>query len=302
MSLLVTGSLGIDTVEAPAGRAENILGGSAVYFAAAASFFGPVRFVAAAGDDLPDGFLAPLEARGNIDLTGLEIRAGASTFRWAGRYHDDVNERDTLDTQLGVLGEKGPTIPEVFRDSKFVFLANSHPALQADLLEQLANPALVVADTMNLWIDAEREALDALLPRLDGLILNDSEAKMLTGEPNVVAAGLKIADIVKTFVVVKKGEHGSLVFAEGKIVALPAYPNQIVVDPTGAGDSFAGAMMGYLASVDAFDLAALRGGCAYGTVTASLELEDFSLNKLSDIGRDDIDARYREYVDMIGNW
>lgn len=299
MSLLVTGSLGIDTIDAPAGRVENILGGSAVYFAAAASFFGPVRFVAVAGEDMPGGFLDPLKKLGNIDLSGLEIRKGSRTFRWAGRYHADVNERDTLDTQLGVLGEAGPQIPEKFRDSRYVFLANSHPALQAALLDQLAGPALVVADTMNLWIETERDALEALLGRLDGLILNDGEARQLTGEPNVVAAGMDIAGKVRGFAVVKKGEHGSLIFTDGKVWAMPAYPNRHVIDPTGAGDSFAGAFMGYLAAHGKLDRHALRRACAYGTVTASLELEDFSLNRLAAIGREDIDARMAEFIEMM---
>lgn len=299
MSLLVTGSIGIDTVIAPAGRAEDILGGSAVYFAAAASFFGPVRFVAAAGEDLPEGFLAPLERNANVDLSGLEVRKGSRTFRWTGRYHDDVNERDTLDTQLGVLGEAGPKIPQRFRDSRFVFLANSHPALQGELLDQLDGPTLVVADTMNLWIEHERAALDRLVRRLDGLVLNDGEAKLLTGRANVVTAGLELMETVRRFLVIKKGEHGSLLFTGGKVYALPAYPAHQVVDPTGAGDSFAGAMMGHLAAANAFDAVALRRALAYGTVTASLELEDFSLNRLMTVTREEIDQRYAEYVSMV---
>jgi len=298
MSVLVTGSIGIDTIVAPAGRAEDVLGGSAVYFAAAASFFTPVRFVAVAGEDMPEGFLAPLERMAGVDLAGLEVRAGSATFRWSGRYHDDVNRRDTLATQLGVLGEAGPTIPEAFRDSRYVFLANTHPALQGELLSQLTAPALVVADTMNLWIEGEAEALRALLGRIDGLVLNDTEARQLTGEANTVAAGQKVAEIVKRFVVVKKGEHGSLLFAGGRIFALPAYPATAVVDPTGAGDSFAGAMMGHLAAIDRADPEALLAGMAYGTVVASLELEGFSLDRLTAITRADIDARLAEFVTM----
>ncbi len=298
MSLLVTGSIGIDTIEAPAGRVENILGGSAVYFAAAASFFGPVGFVAVAGDDMPDEFLAPLEGMPNVDLSGLEVRAGSKTFRWAGKYHDDVNLRDTLDTQLGVLGEAGPTIPDAMRNSRYVFLANTHPALQTELLGQLRDPALVVADTMNLWIDGEPDALKALLGKIDGLVLNDGEARDLTGEPNTVIAGQEVAEMVRKFVVVKKGEHGSLLFVDGDIYALPAYPCTNVVDPTGAGDSFAGAMMGYVAAQDAIAPQTLLAGMAYGTVVASLELEAFSLDKLRQITRADIDARFAEFLAM----
>ncbi|NQU76284.1 MAG: sugar kinase [Planctomycetes bacterium] len=298
-AVLVTGSIGIDTVEAPAGRVEDVLGGSAVYFAYAASFFTDVRFVAVAGDDMPEGFLAPLQGQGNIDLKGLEIRAGSRTFRWAGRYHDDVNHRDTLQTQLGVLGEAGPVIPAPFRDSRYVFLANTHPALQAQLLGQLDEPALVVADTMDLWIESERDALEALLGRLDGLVLNDSEARQLTGESNTVVAGQKVARAVKRFVVVKKGEHGCLLLTGGEVYALPAYPCTKVVDPTGAGDSFAGAMMGHLAAVGSVEPKTLLAGMAYGAVVASLELEDFSLNKLRRISRCDIEARFRQFTQMM---
>ncbi len=299
MSVLVTGSIGIDTIEAPAGRVAEVLGGSAVYFAAAASFFAPVRFVAVAGEDMPDGFLAPLEVMGNIDTSGLEVRRGSATFRWSGRYHDDINHRDTLDVQLGVLAEAGPVIPEPLRDSPYVFLANTHPALQLELIEQLTAPRLIVADTMNLWIENEAETLAALLARVDGIILNDSEARLLTGEPNTILAADRIRQRVRRFVVVKKGEHGSILLADGRIFVLPAYPSLTVVDPTGAGDSFAGAMMGYIADADATDAATLLTGMAYGTVVASLELEDFSLDKLKHITRADIDARFAEFVGMM---
>ncbi|MFW6155097.1 MAG: PfkB family carbohydrate kinase [Planctomycetota bacterium] len=298
MSVLVTGSIGIDTIEAPAGRVDCVLGGSAVYFAAAASFFAPVRFVAVAGEDMPEGFLTPLEAMGTIDTSGLEIRRGSATFRWSGRYHDDINHRDTLDVQLGVLAEVGPTIPEPLRDSPYVFLANTHPALQLELIEQLTAPKLIVADTMNLWIENEAETLAALLSRIDGIILNDSEARLLTGETNTIIAADRIRRMVRRFVVVKKGEHGSVLLTDGKIFVLPAYPSLTVVDPTGAGDSFAGAMMGYVADADTTDAATLLTGMAYGTVVASLELEDFSLDKLKHITRADIDERFAEFVTM----
>jgi len=298
MSLLVTGSIGIDTVEAPAGKVENVLGGSSIYFAYAASFFSPVRLVGVVGDDCPPDFLAPLRANPKIDLAGLEVRPGSKTFRWHGRYHADVNDRDTVGVELNVLAERGPAIPEQFRDSRYVFLANTHPALQMQLLDQLKAPALVVADTMDLWINSQRDALLTLLRRLDGLVLNDSEAKLLTGEPNVVAAGMKVASIVKKFVVVKKGEHGSLLFTEGKVSAMPSYPTCNVIDPTGAGDSFAGAMMGHIAAVGKFDAATLRRAAAYGSVTASIELEDFSLNKLVRTSRGEIDQRMKQFEEL----
>ncbi|MFB3891286.1 MAG: PfkB family carbohydrate kinase [Phycisphaerae bacterium] len=294
----MTGSIGIDTVEAPSGKVENVLGGSSIYFAYAASFFAPVRLVGVVGDDCPKDFLKPLRDNGRIDLSGLEVRKGSKTFRWHGRYHADVNERDTVSVDLNVLAERGASIPDKFRDSRYVFLANTHPALQLELLGQLTSPALVVADTMDLWINGEREALMKLLGKLDGLVLNDSEARLMTGEPKVIAAGLRIAGMVKRFVVVKKGEHGSVLFTGGKAYPIPGYPAVKVVDPTGAGDSFAGAMMGYLAAEDKSDTPALRRAIAYGAVTASIELEDFSLNQLIRTRRADIDARMKEFEEL----
>jgi sugar/nucleoside kinase (ribokinase family) len=300
MSLLVTGSIGIDTVESPAGSAVEALGGSSIYFAQAASFFSPVRLVGVVGDDCPTDFLLPLEENPQIDMSGLEVRAGSKTFRWHGRYHDDVNERDTVHVELNVLGEAGPTIPQAFRDSRYVFLANTHPHLQRQLMDQLSDPALVVADTMDLWIRDEREGLMALMMQIDGLVLNDSEAKLLTGKPNIIEAGLAIGRMVRKFVVIKKGEHGSLLFQDGQTYPMPGYPMTRVVDPTGAGDSFAGAMMGYLASEDQTDAQTLRRAIAYGTVTASIELEDFSLNRLRATTREEIDQRLEEFRSLTG--
>jgi sugar/nucleoside kinase (ribokinase family) len=317
MSLLVTGSIGIDTVEAPAGKVENTLGGSSIYFAYAASFFSPVRLVGVVGEDCPEDFLAPLHANERIDMSGLEIRKGSKTFRWHGRYHEDVNNRDTVGVELNVLAERGATIPAEFRDSRYAFLANTHPALQMQMLDELQSPRMVVADTMDLWIRSERQTLMELIKRLDGLVLNDGEAKMLTGEANVVAAGLELMTHVRTFVVIKKGEHGSLLFTEGKVYAVPSYPTFCVIDPTGAGDSFAGAMMGYIASQDALgnagtdtdsadgtglsphDNATLRRAIAYGTVTASIGIEGFSLSKFFTTTRARIDKRMAEFEDLV---
>lgn len=299
MSLLVTGSIGIDTVEAPSGMVVDALGGSSIYFAYAASFFTPVRLVGVVGEDCPRDFLKPLHDNPRIDMAGLEIRPGSRTFRWHGRYHADVNERDTVAVELNVLAERGPTIPQQFRDSEFVFLANTHPALQEELLGQLTAPRLVVADTMDLWIRSQRDVLLRLMGRIDGLVLNDSEAKMLTGDANVVAAGIEISRIVRRFVVIKKGEHGCLMFTGGKVSALPSYPTFKVIDPTGAGDSFAGAMMGHIASNGQLDMNTLRRAIAYGTVTASIELEDFSLNRLLVTRREHIDQRMREFEELL---
>jgi len=299
MSLLVTGSIGIDTVEAPAGKVVDALGGSSVYFSYAASFFCPVRLVGVVGEDCPADFLKPLYDNPRIDMAGLEVRRGAKTFRWHGLYHRDVNERDTVGVELNVLAERGPTIPPSFRDSRYVFLANTHPALQSELLGQLTGPEMVVADTMDLWIRNEPGALMSLLGRLDGLVLNDSEAKLLTGNANVVAAGREIVRMVRRFVVVKKGEHGSLLFVGDHVGALPGFPTVNVKDPTGAGDSFAGAMMGCVASAGAADLPAIRRAAAYGTVTASFCLEDFSLNRFLTTTREEIDARMLEFRKLL---
>jgi sugar/nucleoside kinase (ribokinase family) len=299
VSLLVTGSIGIDTVEAPSGRVEDALGGSSVYFACAASFFAPVRLVGVVGDDCPAGFLRPLHENPNIDMAGLEVRRGSRTFRWHGRYHDDVNQRDTVSVDVNVLAERGPAIPESFRDSRYVFLANTHPALQMELLGQLTAPSLVVADTMDLWINGERDALTTLLKRIDGLVVNDGEARLYTGRSDVIAAGLEMCARVRQFVVVKKGEHGGLLFLCDRVYPLPGYPSRGVVDPTGAGDSFAGAMMGHLAAEDRIDDATLRRAIAYGTVAASFVIEDFSLRRFLRIDRGDIDARLEELRGML---
>ena len=300
MSLLVTGSIGIDTVESPSGKVRNALGGSSVYFSQAASFFSPVRLVGVVGDDCPPDFLQPLHDNPRIDMGGLEVRSGSKTFRWHGKYHEDVNVRDTVDVELNVLGERGTEIPEAFRDSRYVFLANTHPQLQLQLLDQLAGPELVVADTMDMWITDEREGLTALMMQIDGLVLNDSEARMLTGKTNVIDAGMAIADLVRTFVVIKKGEHGSLLFVDGKAYPMAGYPSSKVVDPTGAGDSFAGAMMGCLAAKGRVDSQTLRTAIAYGTITAAIELEDFSLRRLLATTREEIDERLEEFRALTG--
>ena len=299
MSLLVTGSIGIDTVETPAGKRDNVLGGSAVYFSYASSFFTPVRLVGVVGEDVPAGFLKPLEGR-PIDTTGLEVRAGSKTFRWHGSYVKDLNEAQTVEVDLNVLAERAPKLPAAFLDSRFVFLANTHPALQLEMLKNLKDVKLAVADTMNLWIDIERPALLNLLKHIHGLVLNDGEAKMLTGKKNLVEAAHQVLAYGEgglKFVVIKKGEHGSLL-CYGKpgglteLFTLPAFPTSAVVDPTGAGDSFAGGMMGYLATQGNFSATTLKRALAFGTVVASFTIADFTLDGLSRATRESIDGRY----------
>jgi sugar/nucleoside kinase (ribokinase family) len=298
MSLLVVGSVALDSVETPTETRENVLGGSAVYFSVAASFFSPVRLVGVVGNDWPRENTALLEAR-NIDASGLQVLPDVKTFRWRGRYHRDMNIRDTLDLQLNALERFDPELSEDFRRSQFVFLANGSPRLQMKVLEQCPGASLTVADTMDFYIRTERDALDELLRRIDGLVINDSEARMLTGEDNLVAAGQKVCAMGPRFVVLKKGEHGAMFFSKHEIYVLPAYPTARVVDPTGAGDSFAGGMMGYLAEQGNVDPKTLKEALAYGTLAASFTVEDFSLDRLCAIDREVLERRMSEYRKML---
>jgi sugar/nucleoside kinase (ribokinase family) len=298
MSLLVVGSIGIDTVETPTARRENQLGGSAVYFAYAASFFTRVRLVGVVGTDFPAEHRALLAGR-NIDLTGVEVAEG-ETFRWTGRYHDNLVDRDTLEVRLNVFGHFDPKVPPAFRSSEFVFLANGVPAVQLKTLSQMQpRPQFVAADTMNLWIETTRPDLDTLLGRLDAIILNDSEARLYTSERELLRAGRAIQRRGPRTVIIKKGEHGALVLTPGGTFCLPAYPLEEVVDPTGAGDTFAGGILGYLAEAGAVTPDNLRRAVAYGSVVASFTCQDFSLNALKTISRQDIEARYRELLEMV---
>ena len=295
MSLIVTGSVGIDTVETPDGqRADQVLGGSSIYFAAGASFFTKVRLVAAVGEDFPAHFHEQFK-QFDVCTDGLETRVGSKTFRWHGRYHQNMNDRDTLQVDLNVLGEALPPVPEHYKDSQYVFLANTHPAGQLALLEQFPKNKLVVADTMDLWIETERDLLVKLLSKIDGFVLNDSEAKMLTEENNVIRAADKILQMGLDFVIIKKGEHGAILRHKDGTGVLPAFPAHEVVDPTGAGDSFASGMMGYLSSVDDVSVASIKRAMAYGTVVASYTIEKFSTQRLSEIKRSDIDARLETF-------
>jgi sugar/nucleoside kinase (ribokinase family) len=298
MSLLVTGSIGIDDVKTPFGEVKGVYGGSAVYFSFAAKLYAAVRFVGVVGEDFPDDFRAYLEQAG-IDLAGMEVRKGSKTFRWSGSYEGAMNEAETRDVQLNVLAEAGPKIPEPFTDSEFVFLANTHPDLQQDLISQLKSPRLIVADTMNLWIANERDSLIKTLGMVHGAILNDGEARLLTDEANLVLAGRKILEYGPQFTVIKKGEHGVMLVTKDAVVSLPAYPTDAVRDPTGAGDSFAGGMMGYLASQPDCNVDVLKQALARGTITASFTIEDFSLRCIEKITSDDVEARLKGYASML---
>ena len=297
MSLLVVGSVALDNIETPTDRRKNILGGSAMFGAFAASFFGPVQLVGVVGEDWPTEHTRYLEARG-IDMSGLEIPKGGKTFRWTGKYLENMNDRETLETQLNVLGDFEPKLPESFRRARYALLGNGSTKTQHMVIDQLSAPELVIADTMNLWIDLERPELLRLMTRIDGLVLNDSEAKMLTGESNTITAGRKLLTMGPKFVVVKKGEHGSLFFAECETYVIPAYPTENLVDPTGAGDCFAGAMLGYIASVGKVEPETIKRSLAYGAVVAASCVEGFSTEQLESLTREDIDRRLNDLRQM----
>ena len=298
MSLLITGSIGIDTVETPYGKVTDVIGGTAIYSSLAAVPYGPVRLVGVVGEDFPEDALAPLQAR-EIDLAGLERRAGSKTFRWTGKYEGAMNEAQTVDVSLNVLAEAGPKVPAAFADSRTVFLANTHPTLQRDMLAQVRDPWTVVCDTMNLWIENERASLLETLAKVTGVILNDGEARMLTGVVNVIEAGTAILSMGPEFVVIKKGEHGAILMTADAVVAMPALPTREVRDPTGAGDSFAGGFLGYLNTQSSRDLAVLKRAVARGTVAASFTIEDFSIRRLVDLTREQIEERVKSFLEML---
>ncbi len=298
MPLLVVGSVALDTVETPTEKREGLLGGSAVYFSFAASLFTSVRLAGVVGDDWSDEHTQMLAQRG-IDVAGLEVIPGGRTFRWSGRYLDDMNQRETVEVQLNVLDGFDPVLPEHYRRCEFVYLANGPTGLQRKVLGQCTGARLTVADTMDLWIATEREGLLELLGQIDGLVLNESEARLLTGENNLLCAARAVERLGPRFVVVKKGEHGCLFHSRHETYVLPAYPTADVVDPTGAGDAFAGGMMGYLAEQGNFEPSTLKRAMAYGTLTASFTVEDFSLERLKAINRADLDRRLDEYRRML---
>jgi len=298
MPLLVWGSVALDSVETPTDKRDNVLGGSAVFFSYAASYFTSANLVGDVGEDWPAEHTALLQAR-KIDTRGLNVLRGEKTFRWRGKYLPNMNDRETLEVHLNVLGKFDPIIPAEYRSSRFVFLGNGSPIIQRKVLECMPKAELVVADTMDLWINIQRDELLELFKRIDGLVLNDSEARLLTGEENLVRAGHMVRELGPKFVVIKKGEHGAMFFGENETYVMPAYPTPDVIDPTGAGDSFAGGMMGYLAEQKKFDPQTLKTALAYGTLVASFTVEDFSLERLKRIERADLEARMREYRRML---
>ncbi|HDS85351.1 MAG TPA: sugar kinase [Phycisphaerales bacterium] len=292
MSLLVTGSIGIDTIRTPYGHNKDCLGGSAVHFSMGAGMFAHVKFLGVMGDDCPFD-LQEIFAGRDVDFEGLELRKGSKTFRWSGSYEGDMNEAQTDAVELNVLAETPPPVPDSYRDCEFVFLANTAPELQMKLLDQLGSPTFVAADTMNHWIVTEKDDLLDLLDRIDMLIVNEGEARLLTGQQNLITAAEKILDLGPRFVIIKKGEYGAMLHdANGDTFLLPAYPTPIVIDPTGAGDSFAGGLMGYLAQCGNVDLTTLRNAMVYGTVAASFTIGDFSIHGIRSATREMIEERF----------
>lgn len=297
MSLLIVGSVAIDNILTPVERRDNVLGGAGTYASYAASCFVPVTLVGVVGEDFPMEHLKMLTDRG-IDTSGVEVRKGEKTFRWTGRYLENMNDRETLETQLNVLGTPLAPLPEALRRSRYVFLGNASPSVQLQVVDQIQGADLITADTMNLWIDTERETLNELMKRIDGLILNDSEAKMMTEESNVVTAGRKILEYGPSFVVVKKGEHGSMFFSKHETYAVPAFPTETVVDPTGAGDTFAGAMMGYFATHGMNDAVSIKRGLVYGALIGSVTVQGFGLDKLQELQNEDLDKMFESFRQM----
>ena len=297
MSVLVVGSVALDSVETPFGKADDVLGGSATFFSASASHLTDVQVVGVVGNDYPMDRLRQLEAR-HVDLSGIEQMDGSS-FRWRGRYRHDLNSAETLETHLGVFSHFEPKVPERFANPDFLFLANIDPRLQLAVLKQVKRPRLVASDTMNFWIESRRPELVELLEHVDLLTLNDSEARQLTEKANLVQAARWIMDHGPKHVIIKKGEHGAFLFRDNNIFFAPAYPLESVFDPTGAGDSFAGGFIGYLARTGDLSEAGMRRAVIYGSAMGSFAVEKFSIERLLTVTRREIDERVHAFKQLV---
>lgn len=296
--ILLVGSVALDDIETATAKVTDVLGGSAVYFSYAAAFFAKINLVGVVGNDYPFEKIKELETRG-VDFSGLEVQPGES-FHWSGRYHANMDQRDTIFTHLNVFETFNPKIPDQFKNSEIVFLANIHPALQLQVLDHVKKPELVVLDTMNLWIENNREDVNSIIDRCDILIINDSEAALLTGKTNFIAAA---QDILKSHqlkaLVVKLGKFGVYLTDGNNQFFLPAYPVISVIDPTGAGDSFAGGFVGYLAGNAASDFETMKKALVYGSVIASYTVSDFSISELRKISLSDIELRYDKFIEIL---
>ncbi|NQT34258.1 sugar kinase [bacterium] len=292
------GSAALDTVETPHGRIEDALGGSVFFIGAAGGLFAPINIIAVVGDDFPMNEIDFLKQR-NVNLDGLEVAAG-TTFRWEGHYHQNMNIRDTISTELGVFEGFQPRLPEEAKKSDYLLLANIHPSLQLDVLEQMTEPYLVAFDTMDLWINSARDEVMEIIGKVDLVIINDEEISLLTGESSPILGAYEIIEMGPQYVVVKKGEHGAILITRGGSPFLcPAFPLANPKDPTGAGDTFAGAMMGYLAATDDVSPLNLRRALVYGTITASFVVEEFSLDRLKNLTIGEIEERFRQFRSMV---
>jgi sugar/nucleoside kinase (ribokinase family) len=298
LSILVVGSLGLDTIETPFSKVEEALGGSAVYISLAASYFCPVvNLVGVVGEDFPKKYIELLREH-HVDLEGLQIVPNGKTFRWSGKYDYDMNSRETLLTELNVFKDFNPVIPENYRDSKFIILGNIDPELQMNVLKQLHNPKFIVCDTMNYWIERKNEALHELLKMVDMLVVNDSEARLLARHPNLIQAAKIILKMGPKKLVIKKGEHGALLITNDTIFTAPAYPLENINDPTGAGDTFAGGMVGYLSKVNSINDDELKKAVIYGSVLASFCVEKFSVDGLLDLNYLKIKDRFNQFFQI----
>ncbi len=298
MSILSVGTVAFDSIETPFGSAERVLGGSASYISLAARHFtDDVRLVGVVGHDFPDEYRQTL-LDGGVDLEGLEVDEDGETFFWHGRYHYDMNERDSLETQLNVLEGFDPDIPDSYTDSQVVCLGNLDPTVQQSVLDQVDDPDYVIADTMNFWIENTPDALKETLTRVDCLVINDSEARELADEPNLVAAANIIKDMGPETLIIKKGEHGALLFSDGSMFSAPAYPLEDIQDPTGAGDAFAGGLAGHLVRSESYDHESLRQGVVYGSVMASFVVEEYGPGRLVELGPAEIGARAADFRDL----
>jgi sugar/nucleoside kinase (ribokinase family) len=296
MSILVVGSIALDSVETHSGKATDSPGGSAPFFSAAASFFSPVNIVGVVGEDFDFSHINFLKEK-NVNFDGIQVEKG-ETFRWGGKYHENMNYRDTLYTYLNVFESFKPVIPDHYRNSEFIFLANIDPVLQLDVLESIPKPQLTILDTMNFWISGMRKELEKVISRVDVMIVNDEEVRELTGIYNIYDAAMDLLKQGPTVLIIKKGENGAVMITADDYFAAPAYPVKQVVDPTGAGDSFAGGFVGHLASCNKLTNRDFRKAVAYGSTVASFNVESFSFNRLKEISRKDIEDRLEKFRDL----
>ncbi len=297
VEVVISGTIALDSIRTPFGEAKEVLGGSAVYSSVAAHGFAKPGIVSVIGKDFPKKYLSFLRTMG-IDTAGIDVQKG-DTFRWEGYYEYDMNQAHTLDTKLNVLSNFDPTLPDAYRNAKFLFLANTDPEVQMKVYKQMKKPRLVMMDTMNFWIENKKDALTKMLEKVDVAVLNDAEARQYWDTPNLVQAGRSFLEMGMKAVIIKKGEHGALMFTDGACFSAPAYPLEKLVDPTGAGDSFAGGFIGWLARTGDLSPRNMRKAVIFGSAIASFDAEDFSLNRLKKITRDDIFNRYMIFQDIV---